>query len=221
VALMRVRTQLGSVAQGLCKELGLAIPKHTSANLAERLRGVVPPAMREIFRPLLGAMADVQKRLAAADTALARRAPRDTPQAARFAQQVPSVGILTAAAFVVAVHDPRRFDRARDAGAYFGLEPKERASGAHDPRLGITKAGNKTVRWLLVQAAHGLLKTNGTDCALRDAGLRLLRREGPGARQRAAVAVARKLAVLLVALWKSGEDFRPHPAADTPPAPAA
>lgn len=212
-ALTAVSTKLANTAQGLFKELGLRVPKHDTDNLARLLRAELPAEYKEVFRPLLAALEDVRKRLDAADRAMARKARKERPEAVRLAAQVPGVGLLTAVAIVVAFHDVKRFDRARDAGPYFGFDVKKRASGDRDPKLGITKAGNKTVRWLLVQCAHYILGKKCEPSALRDWGLRLLKRGGPGARGRAAVAVARKLAVLLLALLQSGKDYRPYPTA--------
>lgn len=212
-ALTAACTKLGNTAQGLFKELGLRVPKHDADNLAGLLREQLPAEYKEVFRYLLAAIEDVRKRLHAADRAMARKARKESPEAVRLAAQVPGVGLLTAVAVFVAFHEVKRFRRARDAGPYFGFDVKKRASGDRDPQLGITKAGNKTVRWLLVQSAQHLLRKNGDPSALRDFGLRLLARGGPGAHGRAAVAVARKLAVLLLALLQSGEDYRPYPTA--------
>ena len=65
------------------------------------------------------------------------------------------------------------------------------------------------VRTLLVQCAHRILASNGPDSDLRRAGERIASRGGRTAKRRAVIAVARKLAVLLHALWRTGEEYRP------------
>jgi hypothetical protein len=75
--------------------------------------------------------------------------------------------------------------------------------------LGISKAGDVMLRRLLVGSAHYILGPFGPDTDLRRYGLRLCERGGKNAKKRAAVAVARKLAVLLHRLWISGEVYEP------------
>ena len=84
-----------------------------------------------------------------------------------------------------------------------------------DPALRITKAGDGFLRRLLVQCAQHILGPLGKDCALRRWGLQLVGQGGKGAKKRAAVALARKLAVLLHRLWVTGEDYQAFPAPAT------
>ena len=77
----------------------------------------------------------------------------------------------------------------------------------------ITKAGHVQLRCLLVNCAHYILGPFGRPCALRTAGERIAARGGKSAKKRAVIAVARKLAVTLLALWKSGADYQPQPLA--------
>jgi transposase len=97
----------------------------------------------------------------------------------------------------------------RGGGVPLGLRPRQRQSGERDPRLGITKAGDVELRRLLVGSAHYILGPFGPDSDLRRFGLRLIARGGAGAKPRAVVAVARKLAVLLHRLWITGEVYEP------------
>jgi len=92
---------------------------------------------------------------------------------------------------------------------YLGLVPKQEDSGDSQPQLGISKAGDVMLRRLLVGSAHYILGPFGPDTDLRRYGLRLCERGGKNAKKRAAVAVARKLAVLLHRLWVSGEVYEP------------
>jgi transposase len=129
-------------------------------------------------------------------------------------RQVPGVGSLTALCYVLTLEDPARFPTSRDVGAYVGLVPKQRSSGQRDPQLGITRAGDRMLRRLLVQAAHYTLGPFGPDTDLRRWGEKLAARGGKNAKKRAIVAVARKLAVLLHSLWSTGEVYEPlrhHP----------
>ena len=73
----------------------------------------------------------------------------------------------------------------------------------------ITKAGDKHLRALLVECAHHILEHLGPDTDLKRWGLRLAERGGKAAKKRAAIAVARKLSVLLLRLWATGEVYEP------------
>ena len=102
------------------------------------------------------------------------------------------------------------------------MVPKQEDSGEIQPQLGISKAGDTMVRKLLVGSAQYILGRFGPDTDLRRYGLRLCERGGKNAKKRAAVAVARKLAVLLHRLWVSGEVYEPlHNAMSAPIAAAA
>ena len=99
--------------------------------------------------------------------------------------------------------------KSRDVGPYLGLVPKQEDSGESQPQLGISKTGDTMLRKLLVGSAHYILGPFGPDTDLRRYGLRLCERGGKNVKKRAAVAVARKLAVLLPCLWVSGEVYEP------------
>ena len=122
-------------------------------------------------------------------------------------KQVHGAGTLTALTYVLTVNDPYRFRSSRDVGAYFGLRPRRRESGDSRPQLRITKEGDAYMRKLLVQCAHHILGPFGQDSDLRRWGLELAARGGKNAKNRALVAVAWKLAVLLHKLWVTGEVY--------------
>jgi transposase len=124
-------------------------------------------------------------------------------------RQVAGVGPITALAYRLTIGDPTRFADARSVGPYLGLAPKRDQSGDLDKELPISKAGNAYLRTLLVGAAQYIPGPFGPDTNLRRAGLKLVDRGGRGAKKKAVVATARKLAVLLHALWTSGDDYRP------------
>ena len=119
------------------------------------------------------------------------------------------VGPLTSLAYVLTLENPDRFAKSREVGPYLGLVPKQEDSGDSQPQLRISKAGDTMLRRLLVGSAHYILGPFGPDTDLRRYGLQLCERGGKNAKKRAAVAVARKLAVLLHRLWVSGEVYEP------------
>ena len=143
------------------------------------------------------------------ERALIQRSRTEYPATQRL-QQIPGVGPLTALCFVLKVGDPQRFGRSRDVGAYLGLCPRRDQSGGTDKQLRISKCGDGLLRRLLVSAAHYVLGPFGPACALRTTGQRLMGQGSAREKKRAVVAVARKLAVLLLILWKHGTDYEPR-----------
>ncbi len=118
---------------------------------------------------------------------------------------VPGVGPVTALAFLATIEDPTRFGRPRDVGAYLGLTPKRYRSGERDVSGGISRQGDAMARHSLYEAANCLLTTWGGRSALKSWGLGLAKRIGA---KKARVAVARKLACLLLRLWRDGAHYR-------------
>ena len=110
---------------------------------------------------------------------------------------------------MLAAGEPNRFEDPRDVGAYLGLVPRCDQSGQSDKQLLISKAGNRDVRRLLVQAAQYILGHFGPDCDLRRYGLDIAASGGKAAKRTAVIAVARKLAVLMLVLWKTGQAYEP------------
>lgn len=121
--------------------------------------------------------------------------------------EIPGVGPLCALSFYSAIEDPSRFSSAADVGAYLGLVPRRHQSGEASRSIGITKTGSKLTRQHLVTSAL-VMKRCTSDCALRDWGVTLKARIGAG---RAKVAVARKLAIVMLNIWKTGARFEPYP----------
>jgi transposase len=207
-ALVRTRSTLVTQARGLTKAVGVRLPGCDAQAFATRvtaagLANVVPG-----LATLVATVAELTQRIRTLDQEIERVCRERYPATARL-REVAGVGPITALAFVTAIEDPRRFTRSRAVGAYFGLRPKKRQSGAHDPELRITKAGDAFVRRMLVQAAQYILGHYGPDTTLRRFGERLRARGGRAARKKAVVAVARKLAVVLHRLWVSGEPYEP------------
>ena len=121
------------------------------------------------------------------------------------------MGPITALYFVLKVGDPKRFERTRDVGAFLGLCPRRDQSGGTDKELRISKCGDRYLRRLLVSAAQYILGPFGRESALRAQGLKMAQEGTAKAKKRAVVAVARKLAVLLLTLWKRQEPYEAFP----------
>jgi transposase len=116
----------------------------------------LPGRLLSELAPLLAVMRQVNEQLAYSDERIA--AVERADERVQRLQTVPTVGPVTAAAFVAALDDAGRFTRAHQVEAYLGLVPREWSSGEGQHRGRITKAGHRRVRWLLVQAAVSMLR---------------------------------------------------------------
>ena len=151
---------------------------------------------------VLEALASIDARIAKLDDEVNDFARRS--EVAWRLMSVPSIGAVTALAFIAAIEDPKRSGRTRDIGAYLELTGKRYRSGETDIALSISKQGDGMDRHYLYEAANVLLRTVKKRFALRSWSLKLLKTHGP---KKARVAVARKLAVLLSRVWKDGTHF--------------
>jgi transposase len=115
---------------------------------------------------------------------------------------VPGIGELTAVTLATEVSDWSRFKDGEAFSSYAGLTPSEYSSGDTIRRGRITRAGNPTIRRVLVESSWILIR--------RDAGMRAFYEKVAGRRgpKKAIVAVARKLSHRLLAMARSGETYR-------------
>lgn len=200
----------------LCRQIELFGGRLRCNSKSLRFRSAVEAEIRRLF--LHGSNALVAQLRNLADhcdrlTAYQRVIDREFEQAAyendvcRRFMEIPGVGPLCALTFYAAVDDPHRFSRSADIGSYFGLAPRIYESGLTSRKARISKMGNKSVRSLLVHSAGLHLHYGKIDSALCDWTLRLEERRG---RAPSRVALARKLAVVMLAIWKSGGHFEPR-----------
>jgi transposase len=206
--LVAVRTKLINHVRGTVKSWGARLSSGSADAFAKRATAEVPAELAPALTPVLEVIADLTRRIRAAEVQLAALTAERHPVAQRL-QQPAGVGPLTALAFVLLIEDPKRFRKSRDVGPYFGLVPRLDESGASSPQLRISKAGDEFGRRLLVSAAQYILGPFGPECDLRRHGLAIAQRGGKNAKKRAVIAVARKLAVLLHQLWVSEAPYDP------------
>ena len=210
--LVRQRTHIIGSIRGIIKSVGLRVGACGTCSFHVKAREFCQqhPELESALAPSLDALESLTKQIKTYERRIERTAKEYFPEALHL-QQIPSIGPITSLAFVLSIGDPNRFKDPRDVGAWLGLVPRRDQSGDTDRQLPITKAGNCYLRQLLVQCAQYLLGHWGPDCALRRQGLKLAARGGKAAKKKAVIAVARKLAVLMVAMWKSGRDYEAFP----------
>jgi transposase len=210
--LVRLRTAAVNAVRGLTKACGYRMPASSTECFAQRGRAAMPPRLKLALGPVLEQIREMTLKIKQYDREIQRMTENE------YAETQPlltiyGVGYLTALTFVLTLGDKQRFARSRDVGCYLGLRPRRSQSGEHDPQLGITKAGNSYLRSLLIECANHILRPQGKDSALRQWGLNLAARGGKRAKNKAIVAVARKLAILLHHLWNTQESYIPFHAA--------
>ncbi|WP_338910954.1 transposase [Mycetohabitans rhizoxinica] len=165
----------------------------------------MPPSslVQGVLDILIDSLRHIGVQINALDQAICRVA-QASPVCRRL-MTVPGVGSLTAVAFASAVDNAERFSSVRDIGPYLGLTPTKYQSGNVDRNAGISKAGCRLTRHLLFEAASSLISRYRQDCDLRRWALTLIPRIGA---RKAMVATARKLATVLLSMWKGQTDFK-------------
>ena len=172
------------------------------------------PAVAGELAPRFTVYATLHEQVTAADERMAALVDSDPTVA--LLTSAPGIGPVTASAFVATVDDSTRFHSAHQLDASLGLVPSERSSGETRPLGRITKAGNSRMRWLLVEAAWCIVRSKSPEtAALRAWMLPIARRRG---KRIAVVALARRLAGVLYAMWRDGTRYDatrirtpPHP----------
>lgn len=206
-ALVRTRTRYISLIRALLRQHGYRVPSGSAEAFLQRVLAMsLPGRLLSQIAPVLAVMRHVNRQLVYADQAIEHVAAHDAR--IQRLRTVPSVGPVTAAAFVATIDDVRRFRRAHQVEAYLGLVPRELSSGESQRRGRITKAGHARMRWLLIQAAVSILRRRPPAAeALRAWALRIAARRG---KHIAVVALARRLAGILYALLRDGSVFDPR-----------
>jgi transposase len=207
-ALVSTRTQLVNHVRGTVKSFGARLPKCPARSFHKRASEHIPEALRPALGPILETIGSLTERIRQYERQLEEISKEHYPET-DLLRQVEGVGPLTALAFVLTLEDPYRFAKSRCVGAYLGLVPASDKSGDRDPQRRISKEGDEMLRKLLVGSAHYILGPFGSDSDLRRHGEKIASRGGKNAKKRAAVAVARKLAVLLHRLWVTAEVYDP------------
>ena len=183
-AVVRTRTGYIDLTRALLRRHGWRVPTGSANTFSRRVMALsLPGRLLSEVAPLLAVMQTANQQLAYSDRVI-EAVTRPDARVQRL-RTVPCAGPVTAAAFVATIDDAQRFHRAHEVEAYLGLVPRELSSGESQRRGRITKAGNRRMRWLLVQAAVWILR-------LRDPRTAALRRWATSIAATAAPAAAPK-----------------------------
>jgi transposase len=191
--------------RGLLRGFGLKVGTTTKPKFAARVRELTAgqETLELVIEPLLRCRDVLREEMAGLHRKVLGIVRAD--ELCRRLMTAPGVGAVTALTFRAGVDDPTRFTSSRAVGAHFGLTPRRYQSGEIDIIGSITKAGDKSVRSALYEAALSLLIKVQRPSAMKAWGLAVAKRRGL---KRAVVAVARKLAVALHRMWVDGTEFR-------------
>ena len=222
--LKRERTAALNLVRGVLREFGVVIPMGAARVRAAVLAALedgdndLPMALRHTLAEQLERIACLERDMAAIEERLQEFARRDA--ATQRYQQVPGIGLMTATAMRASVGDLGRFRSGRHLSAWLGLVPREHSSGTHR-RLGrITRRGDTYLRTLLIHGARAVLQAarmkqrrgQALD-PLQAWALNLQQRQG---HNKAAVALANKLARRLWAIEHHGARFDAHHVSERP-----
>jgi transposase len=206
--LVQTRVKLENEIRGLLRTFGVLFGKSVGG-FTRRSEEIVTgeleasPSMRIVIAALVKARTAILDRIKDLDREVLAAA-RSSPTARLF-MTAPGVGPITALSVASAFDDAQRFKRSSSAGAYLGLTPRRYESGEVSRNGRISKHGSKMTRKHLYEAATTLLTRTVAFSALKAWGLKLAKTAGF---KKARVAVARKLAVALHAMWKTNTPFR-------------
>lgn len=202
--LVATRTGLVNCVRGWARTQLLKFRSGSVTTLPSRMRKAAkehPDGLPDYIDRVLVVVESLNAQIALADKELEQLAKQD-PDCQRL-MTVPGVGPVTSVRFVAALDDISRFATAHSVQAFLGLTPGERSSSERQHRTGITKAGPPAVRRALIQAAWNPRRFRPQD-PISQWAAHIEHRRGKFI---ATVAVARKLAGVLFAMWRDGSTY--------------
>lgn len=209
-ALVSTRTKLVNHVKGWLRTQLWKLRSGAPATLPERLRAHAAMLQQAIPAHIEETLV-VLEALAVQINASNRRVQTLAKEhsVARLLMTIPGVGPVTALTFIAAVDRVDRFERTHHLQSYLGLTPGENSSSERERRTSITKAGSTAVRRTLVQAAWAAIRTAPNSPMVKWA-TQIAERRG---RFIAVVALARKMAGIMIALWRDSTTYNAFKAA--------
>jgi len=200
-SLVQARSKMVITIRGLLRSWGVEQPKGETDKFVDKIEGYRDSKLKseqyDTIRPLIATLKTIAPELKKVDEDLEQTA--ESLDVAQVLMTCPGVGPILSCSFISVIDEADRFKSAHQVESYLGLVPSERTSGKR--KLGaITKAGNSYLRSLLVQAAWNVLRRPDDD-PLKCWGKSLAKKRD---KRVAAVAIARRLAGILWAMWRDG-----------------
>jgi len=202
----QARTRAISLARAITRAAGLRIRSGRTETFLTRLAAIeLPTSMKTTLSPLRSLIEICDDELVAADEAFATLVAAD-PMVKRLTT-LPGIGPITASAFVAALDTVSRFERAGQVTSYLGLVPQEHSSGEKQRRGRVVRSAQPHLQSLLVQAAWRVSRASDPATEnFRAWAQAIARRRG---KKVAMVALARRLARTLFAMWRDQRDYQP------------
>lgn len=203
--LVGMTTRLSNMIRGVLKTFGLLPGAGRGLRFDRKVEALLDgaPELEQIVRPLLATWRQLREQIAVFDKAVRQQVRADP--VCRLLMTVPGIGALSSLAYVTTVEAPSRFARSRAVGAHLGLTPRRYQSGEIDRSGHISRCGDGLARTLMYEAAVVILHRVKRPLHLKAWAEVIEQRSGAG---KARVALARKLAVILHSVWRSGQPFR-------------
>ena len=203
--LIEVRTKLKNSTRGYLKAYGVRLGAVSHQDFSGKVRSVIQryeKGTQMAIEALLKSFEEVCKNINELEKTIEDL--RSTDPVIQLFESIPGIGGITAMTYKAVIDDPHRFLNPRDIGAYLGLTPKQYSSGDSVKQGRISKCGCTELRSLLVECAIVILTRTQVWTKLKAWGLKLMKRSGL---KKAATAVARKLAIIMLRMWQTGEAF--------------
>jgi transposase len=203
--LVEMRARQVTLLRGLARAAGVLVATSSTDHFLRKLQEApLDRATRTLMAPLVATLTVAQEQLAAVDKEIAQVAKGDP--IIRLCATAPGVALIVSATFVSVIDEAKRFRNAHAVSAYLGLVPGENTTGGKRRLGSITKQGNTHARSMLVQSAWQILRAGDADDPLRRWADGLAKTRG---KKIAAVALARRLAGVLWAMWRDGTVYDP------------
>lgn len=202
--LVSQRTQTINQIRGFAKSVGYRIECKTTEGFHNQSKAEWPEELEEVAWPLMDSLETINLKIKAYDKMIEKLAEEpEFKGMVERARVLYGIGIIGSTVLIATIGGrPDRFEHSRDVGAYLGMIPKQDQSGEVDKQLHITHAGSEICRTALVECAGVAMMSNAPDTDIKLKGLRISMRGGKIAKRKAKVAVARTMAVTIVALLK-------------------
>jgi transposase len=201
-----VEMSLRGILRGFGLKVGRTTPKQFEARIKDLVTG--HPTLQVVAEALLAVRAVLLREFNGFEKRVRSMARSDVR--ARLLMSTPGVGAIVSLTYASAIDDPKRFKSSKMVGPHFGLTPKKHQSGQTDITGRISKIGDASVRTALYEAANVILTRPVKGSGLKSWAARLAKRVGM---QKAKVALARKLAVIMHRMLADGKPFDPAAAA--------